>query len=152
QLRARPARGHARQRGHARGRRHPGPGGAGRPQGDRDRLRRVLPPAPAHPHRGHGPRLRRAWMAAGPESRALNVAGAGTGTLLFLGVAGALLASMVPYALGGARRDRDVQGKDAHFAGGAGDFLLHWFMWAISPLVALSLRLGLSPDFFNYAG
>ena len=79
-------------------------------------------------------------------------AGAGTGALLFLAVVGAALASMVPYALGGARRDGDVEGKDAHFVGGWGDFILHWFMWAISPLVRVSLRLGLSPDFYNYAG
>jgi phosphatidylinositol phosphate synthase len=79
-------------------------------------------------------------------------AGAGTGALLFLAVVGASLASMVPYALGGARRDRDQQGKDAHFVGGWGDFVLHWFMWAISPLVGASLRLGLTPDFYNYAG
>src|SRR5205807_1505662 len=32
------------------------------------------------------------------------------------------------------------------------DFLLHWFLWWISPLVGLSLRLGLTPDFYNYAG
>jgi CDP-diacylglycerol---glycerol-3-phosphate 3-phosphatidyltransferase len=79
-------------------------------------------------------------------------AGAGTGALLFLAVVGASLASRVPYALGGARRDRDQEGKGAHFVGGWGDFVLHWFMWAISPLVRASLRLGLTPDFYNYAG
>jgi phosphatidylinositol phosphate synthase len=78
--------------------------------------------------------------------------GAGTGALLFLAVVGASLASMVPYALGGARRDHDQQGKDAHFVGGWGDFVLHWFMWVISPLVRVSIRFGLTPDFYNYAG
>lgn len=72
--------------------------------------------------------------------------------LLFAATVAAAILSMVPFAARGSRPDADVQGKGAHFIGGWGDFLLHWFMWAISPLVRLSLRLGLSPDFYNYAG
>jgi CDP-diacylglycerol---glycerol-3-phosphate 3-phosphatidyltransferase len=62
------------------------------------------------------------------------------------------LFSMGVYALRGQRRDADVDGKGAQFFLGFGDFLLHWFMWAIGPLVDLSLRWGLTPDFYNYAG
>jgi phosphatidylinositol phosphate synthase len=72
--------------------------------------------------------------------------------LAFLLTVAAALTSMAVYAARGARADGDVAGKGAHFFGGAGDFLLHWFMWAIQPTVSLSLRLGLGPDFYNYAG
>jgi phosphatidylglycerophosphate synthase len=62
------------------------------------------------------------------------------------------LASMPVYALSGSRRDADQDGKGARFFMGLGDFLLHWFMWAIRPLVQASLALGLTPDFYNYVG
>jgi phosphatidylglycerophosphate synthase len=70
---------------------------------------------------------------------------------LFLALA-ALVASMAAYALAGRRRDRDAQSKKAQFVGGAGDFLLHWFLWLVEPATRLSLRLGLSADFYNFAG
>jgi CDP-diacylglycerol--glycerol-3-phosphate 3-phosphatidyltransferase len=35
---------------------------------------------------------------------------------------------------------------------GAGDFLLHWLLWAIRPLDRVAAALTLSPDFFNFAG
>jgi len=60
--------------------------------------------------------------------------------------------SMAVYAARGRRKDADVEGKGAHFFMGAGDFLLHWFMWAVRPAERISLRLGLGPDFYNYAG
>jgi phosphatidylglycerophosphate synthase len=72
--------------------------------------------------------------------------------LAFLAVVAVALASMVVYALTGARPDRDTVGKGAHLFGGAGDFVLHWFMWAIHPCVSVSVRIGLTPDFYNYAG
>jgi CDP-diacylglycerol--glycerol-3-phosphate 3-phosphatidyltransferase len=72
--------------------------------------------------------------------------------LAFVVLVGLALASMVTYALRGARPDRDTVGKGAHFFGGAGDFVLHWFMWAIDPCVTGSVRFGLTPDFYNYAG
>jgi len=59
---------------------------------------------------------------------------------------------MAVYGLSGGRRDDDVEGKGAQLFLGLGNFLLHWFMWAVDPLVTLSLRLHLSPDFYNYAG
>ena len=65
---------------------------------------------------------------------------------------GIALASMVVYALRGRRRDADQDGKGAQLFLGFGDFLLHWFMWAIDPTLRISLRLGLTPDFYNFAG
>jgi len=67
-------------------------------------------------------------------------------------VLGLCLASMVVYALRGRKRDADQEGKGAQLFLGFGDFLLHWFMWAIGPTVRVSLRLGLTPDFYNFAG
>jgi phosphatidylglycerophosphate synthase len=67
-------------------------------------------------------------------------------------VVGLGVLSMFAYAFAGPRRDSDQEGKGAHFFMGLGDFLLHWFMWAINPLVGLSLSLGLTPDFYNYVG
>lgn len=71
---------------------------------------------------------------------------------VFLAVNAAGIASMIPYALRGRRRDADQQGKHGQFLGGVGDFILHWFMWTLSPVVAISRRLGLTPDVYNYAG
>jgi CDP-diacylglycerol--glycerol-3-phosphate 3-phosphatidyltransferase len=67
-------------------------------------------------------------------------------------VFGASVLSMLAYAAMGVRRDADQDGKGARFFMGLGDFALHWFMWAIRPLVSLSLTFGLTPDFYNYAG
>lgn len=74
------------------------------------------------------------------------------GFSVFVAVNAAGLASMIPYALAGRRRDADVEGKRGQFLGGLGDFILHWFMWALAPAVAVSRRLGLTPDFYNYLG
>lgn len=62
------------------------------------------------------------------------------------------LVSMAWFALRGSRPDADAAGKGAQFALGAGNFLVHWFMWVLRPVDWLALRLGLSPDFFNFAG
>jgi phosphatidylinositol phosphate synthase len=75
-----------------------------------------------------------------------------TSVVVFLGVLGAMLVSMPVFALAGPRIDADQKGKGGQLFLGAGDFLMHWFMWAISPLTRLSLELGLTPDFYNYAG
>jgi CDP-diacylglycerol--glycerol-3-phosphate 3-phosphatidyltransferase len=74
------------------------------------------------------------------------------GLLVLVVVIGTCLASMVVYALLGRKRDADATGKGAQLFLGFGDFLLHWFMWTMAPLVWISLRLGLTPDFYNYAG
>jgi len=72
--------------------------------------------------------------------------------VLFLAVLAALLLSMVLYAVRGARRDKDAEGKNAQFVGGLADFVLHWFLWVVDPAARLSIRLGLTPDFYNFAG
>ena len=68
------------------------------------------------------------------------------------GVFGGSFLSMPFYAAAGRRRDADQDGKGARLFLGLGDFLLHWFMWVIAPAVRVSLALGLTPDFYNYAG
>ena len=72
--------------------------------------------------------------------------------LCFVFAVAAALVSMGAYAWLGRRRDADVTGKGGQFLNGAGDFPLHWFMWAIEPAVAASRALGLTPDFYNYVG
>ena len=72
--------------------------------------------------------------------------------LALLVVVGLALLSMVVYAIGGRRPDPDAERRGTHFLQGTGDFLLHWFLWAVSPLERLSLALGLGPDAYNFAG
>jgi CDP-diacylglycerol--glycerol-3-phosphate 3-phosphatidyltransferase len=72
--------------------------------------------------------------------------------VVLLAVVGLALATMPIYALRGGGPDPDARRKGATFFLGAGDFLLHWFMWLISPLERLALRFRLRPDFFNFAG
>lgn len=73
-------------------------------------------------------------------------------SLLLAGVLLAALASMAVYALRGGREDKDASAKGAQFLMGAGNFLVHWLAWVLRPLDRLALALGLSPDFFNFAG
>jgi CDP-diacylglycerol--glycerol-3-phosphate 3-phosphatidyltransferase len=76
-----------------------------------------------------------------------------SGSLLSLvGVLTLLLLSMGLYRLRGGRRDEDALGKSAQFLGGRGDFVLHWFLWLVAPATRLSLRIGLTADFYNFAG
>ena len=72
--------------------------------------------------------------------------------MILASVLGASVLSMLVYAASGRRRDADQEEKGARFLMGFGDFLLHWFMWAIRPLERASLAFGLTPDFYNYAG
>jgi phosphatidylglycerophosphate synthase len=69
-----------------------------------------------------------------------------------LAVLTVLLSSMAAYAVQGGRRDTDAEGKNAQFLGGLGDFVLHWFLWLVAPAATLSIRLGLTADFYNFAG
>jgi len=72
---------------------------------------------------------------------------------LFLLVLVAALASMAAYVLQGSRLDADSAAKEAQLLGGLGDFFIHWFMWAvITPATRLSVRIGLTPDHYNFAG
>jgi CDP-diacylglycerol--glycerol-3-phosphate 3-phosphatidyltransferase len=72
--------------------------------------------------------------------------------LALLAVLGAALLSMGVFAATGARRDTDAERRGSRFLMGVGDFLVHWMMWAISPLDRVSAALGLSPDFYNLGG
>jgi phosphatidylglycerophosphate synthase len=69
--------------------------------------------------------------------------------LAFLALA---LLSMPVYAFLGRRPDPDASRRGSRFLMGMGDFLVHWFMWFLSPAERLFLRLGLRPDTFNFAG
>ena len=71
---------------------------------------------------------------------------------VLLAVFGAAFVSMAIYAARGGSRDRDAEGKGAQLLFGAGDFLLYWFLWAISPAERVLLRLGVVPDHLNLAG
>jgi len=62
------------------------------------------------------------------------------------------IASMVVYAAFGQKQDKDAKDKGTQFLMGLGNFLVHWFMWAIGPIERLSLALKLTPDFFNWLG
>jgi CDP-diacylglycerol--glycerol-3-phosphate 3-phosphatidyltransferase len=74
------------------------------------------------------------------------------GAVVLAAVLGAAFLSMAVYAVRGRTRDDDALGKSAQLFLGFGDFLLHWFLWAVGPAVRVSLRLGLTPDFYNFAG
>jgi phosphatidylinositol phosphate synthase len=77
-----------------------------------------------------------------------------TPSLLTLAVLlGAAFASMVVFALvHRGRKDADAERKGSRFVLGVGDFLVHWFMWAITPAERALLRAGVGPDPMNAAG
>jgi phosphatidylglycerophosphate synthase len=77
---------------------------------------------------------------------------AATGAVVLAAVLAAAFGSMAVYSVLGRKQDADATGKGAQLLLGLGDFFLHWFLWAIAPAVWLSLRLGLTPDFYNLAG
>jgi len=63
------------------------------------------------------------------------------------------LLSMLVFALArSGRRDLDAEGKGSRFLLGAGDFLLHWFLWSIGPAERALLRAGAGPGHMNAAG
>jgi hypothetical protein len=67
-------------------------------------------------------------------------------------VLAAAMLSMAVFAVSGARRDPDAERRNSRFLMGAGDFLVHWLLWALRPLDRVAAALNLSPDFFNFAG
>jgi phosphatidylglycerophosphate synthase len=68
-------------------------------------------------------------------------------------VLGTALASMPVFAVvRRGRRDADAERKGSSFLLGLGDFLVHWFMWALTPVERALLRLGAGPDHLNLAG
>jgi CDP-diacylglycerol--glycerol-3-phosphate 3-phosphatidyltransferase len=72
--------------------------------------------------------------------------------LLLLGTFAIAFVSTLVFAATGARRDPDIERRGSRFLMGGGNFFLHWFVWAISPLERASLRFGLGPDFYNLCG
>ena len=80
------------------------------------------------------------------------MSGLGTSLAVFLGALAAALLSLAVFAATGARRDPDAERRNSRFLMGAGDFLVHWLLWAVRPLDRISAALGLTPDFFNFAG
>jgi len=72
---------------------------------------------------------------------------------VLVGVLAVAVASMVVFAAAsGGRRDGDASRKGSSFLLGAGDFLVHWFMWAISPAERALGAMGASPDHMNAGG
>jgi CDP-diacylglycerol--glycerol-3-phosphate 3-phosphatidyltransferase len=72
--------------------------------------------------------------------------------LILFGVLGVAVVSMPVYAALGRRADADAEKKGTQFLLGGGDFLLHWFLWAISPLERALVAVGATPDSMNAAG
>ena len=71
---------------------------------------------------------------------------------VLVSVLAAAVLSMAVFAVSGARRDPDAERRNSRFLMGAGDFLVHWLLWALRPLDRVAAALNLSPDFFNFAG
>lgn len=71
---------------------------------------------------------------------------------ILTGLLTAAFVSMAAYAFLGSRPDADAQKKGTRFLMGLGDFLVHWFLWTLTPIERLALRLGATPDLFNFAG
>ncbi len=67
-------------------------------------------------------------------------------------VAAGVLLSMIAYALRRREPDADAERRGSRFLLGAGDFLVHWLMWLLGPAERGFLRLGTTPDLFNFAG
>jgi CDP-diacylglycerol--glycerol-3-phosphate 3-phosphatidyltransferase len=72
--------------------------------------------------------------------------------VVLFGVLGAALASMPIYSALGRRADADASKKGTQFLLGGGDFLLHWFLWAISPIERALVAGNATPDSMNAAG
>ncbi len=75
------------------------------------------------------------------------------GLLTFVSVLGLAVVSMPIFAVARkGQKDADAERKGSTFLLGVGDFLVHWFMWAIGPVERLLLRLGATPDHMNAGG
>ncbi len=75
-----------------------------------------------------------------------------TGLQVLLAVLATAGLSMPVYALTGANRRPDPLASDAQGTFVLGSFVRGWFYWAVSPVVRLSLALGLGPTFYNLLG
>jgi CDP-diacylglycerol--glycerol-3-phosphate 3-phosphatidyltransferase len=75
------------------------------------------------------------------------------GLAAFAAVVLAALVSMVVFLVAHrARRDADASRKGSRFLLGAGDFLVHWFMWAITPGERALAAAGVTADHANALG
>jgi len=72
--------------------------------------------------------------------------------VILFAVLGVAVVSMPVYAALGRHADADAEKKGTQFLLGGGDFLLHWFLWAISPLERALVAIGATPDSMNAAG
>jgi CDP-diacylglycerol--glycerol-3-phosphate 3-phosphatidyltransferase len=64
----------------------------------------------------------------------------------------ALLSMAVFAAAHRGRRDADATRKGSSFLLGAGDFLVHWFMWSLGPAERALGAAGATPDHLNAGG
>lgn len=67
-------------------------------------------------------------------------------------VVGAAVLSMFAFAAGPARRALDQLESDVRGKLLLGSFARRWFYWAVRPIERLSLAVGLTPLFYNFAG
>ena len=70
--------------------------------------------------------------------------------LVYLLVAAVL--SMLVFSFSSARRDVDKLESEVRGKIVLGSFARRWFYWAVRPIERLSLALGLTPHFYNFAG
>lgn len=80
------------------------------------------------------------------------MSGLGPSLLVLAAALGLAVLSLIVFAATGARRDADAVRRGSRFLLGAGDFLVHWFLWVVSPLDRVAAALRLTPDFFNFGG
>jgi CDP-diacylglycerol--glycerol-3-phosphate 3-phosphatidyltransferase len=75
------------------------------------------------------------------------------GLVVLAAVLGLAFLSILGFALAHrGRRDADAARKGSSFLLGEGDFLVHWFMWAIGPVERALAAAGASPDHMNAGG
>ncbi len=75
-----------------------------------------------------------------------------TGLQILLAVLVTAVLSMPVYAWRGGNRRPDPLTSDAQGTFVLGSFVRSWFYWAVSPVVRLSVSLGLGPTFYNLWG
>ena len=75
-----------------------------------------------------------------------------TGLQVLLAVLATAVLSMPVYAWRGANRRTDPLTSDAQGTFVLGSFVRSWFYWAVSPVVRLSVAVGVGPTFYNLLG
>ena len=75
------------------------------------------------------------------------------GLSIFVTILGIAILSMPVFAVTRrGQKDADAERKGSRFLLGVGDFLIHWFMWAIGPVERFLLKLGATPNHMNALG